>query len=87
MATPHEIREEQLCMMRLRRLVDITVYWLAHASFSREDALSIIEHARSEILKLCPGKEAVFELVLRPRFMRIINERALAEWGIASAMN
>jgi hypothetical protein len=82
-----EILEEHIRMMRLRRVVDVTAYWLGHASLSREEALSVIEHARSEILKLCPGKEDVFDLVLRPRFRRILNERAVAAWDLADAMN
>lgn len=81
------IIEEQLRMNRLRRVVDVTAYWLERGSLTHEEALSIIEHARSEILKLCPGKDDVFELVLRPRFLRILNERALAEWGRADSLN
>jgi hypothetical protein len=74
-------------MGRLRRVVDITAYWLEKGSLNHEEALSIIEHARCEILKLCPGKEEVFELVIRPRFLRILNERAMAEWGGADSLN
>lgn len=81
------IIEEQLRMGRLQRVVDVTAYWLERGSFTHEEALSIIEHARSEILRLCPGKDDVFELVLRPRFMRILNERALAKWGRADSFN
>jgi hypothetical protein len=81
------IIEEQLRMGRLKRVVDITAYWLEEGSFNHEEALSIVEHARREILKLCPGKEEVFELVIRPRFLRILNERALAEWGRADSLN
>jgi len=65
----------------------VTAYWLEQGTFSHEEALSIIEHARGEILKLCPGKDEVFELVIRPRFLRILSERALAEWGRADSMN
>lgn len=83
----HEVVDEQLRMGRLRRVVDLTAYWLEKGSFSHEEALSIIEHARGEILKLCPGKEDVFELVIRPRFLRILSERALAEWGRADSVN
>ena len=74
-------------MGRLKRVVDITAYWLEQGTFSHEEALSIIEHARGEILNLCPGKEEVFELVIRPRFLRILNERALSEWGRADSLN
>jgi len=82
-----DIIDEQLRMNRLRRVVDVTTYWLTQGSFSREEALSIIEHARGEILKLCPGKDDVFELVIRPRFLRILNERALSKWGRADSLN
>ncbi|MGH7260647.1 MAG: hypothetical protein ACREI9_08200 [Nitrospiraceae bacterium] len=82
-----DIVDEQLRMGRLRRVVDITIYWLEQGAFSRDEALSIIEHARGEILKLCPGKDDVFELVIRPRFQRILNERALVQWGRADSLN
>ena len=81
------IIDEQLRMGRLKRVVDITAYWLEQGTFSHEEALSIIEHARGEILNLCPGKEEVFELVIRPRLLRVLNERALAEWGRADSLN
>ena len=83
----HEVVDEQLRMGRLRRVVDVTAYWLEQGTFSHEQALSIIEHARGEILKLCPGKDEVFELVIRPRFLRILSERALVKWGSADSVN
>ena len=83
----HEVVDEQLRMGRLRRVVDVTAYWLEQGTFSHEEALSIIEHARREILKLCPGKDEVFELVIRPRFLRILSERALVKWGSADSVN
>lgn len=87
MSLSHDVVDEQLRMGRLRRVVDLTAYWLEKGSFSHEEALSIIEHARGEILKLCPGKEDVFELLIRPRFLRILSERALVEWGRADSVN
>jgi len=87
MSVSPDVVDEQLRMGRLRRVVDVTAYWLEQGTFSHEEALSIIEHARGEILKLCPGKEEVFELVIRPRFLRILSERALAEWGRADSLN
>ncbi len=87
MNVPPDIVDEQLRMGRLRRVVDVTAYWLEQGTFSHDEALSIIEHARGEILKLCPGKDEVFELVIRPRFQRILNERALSEWGRADSLN
>lgn len=87
MATDREILEEQVRMNRLRATVDVAAYFLRGASLSREEALDVIEHTRREVLKLCPGKEDVFDLVLRPRFIRILDERAMKEWGVADAVN
>ncbi len=74
-------------MIRLRVLVDLTTYRLRYASLSRQEALALIERTREHILALFPDKDAVFDLVLHPRFLRILNERALVEWGIADAMS
>ncbi len=92
MANPHnrlqeQAREEQVRMIRLRLRADLTAYRLGHTPLTREEALDLIERARVEILELFPGKEEVFDLVLRPRFLRILNERALAEWGRTDSVN
>jgi hypothetical protein len=34
----------------------------------------VVDFARARVLELFPGKEDVFELVLRPRFARILDE-------------
>ena len=87
MASPEEIRDEHIRMTRLRVLVDVTVQLLAKAPLSREDTLRLIEEVRERVLELCPDKGDVFDLVLRPRFLRILNERALKEWGLADSLN
>jgi hypothetical protein len=84
---PTEIQEEQQRIDRIRRVADVTLYLLAKTPLSRSDSLSVIEHARREILRLCPGKEEVFDLVLRPRFLRAVNERVLRKWGLNDAVN
>lgn len=75
MASPKDIREEQIRMMRLRLQADLTVYRLAHVSMSREQAHRLIEQTREQILEWFPGKGDVFDLVLRPRFLRILQKR------------
>ena len=87
MTSPQDIREEQIRMTRLRVLVDLTAYRLQHRALSREQALSLIERTRGEVMRMFPEKAEVFELVLRPRFRRILNERARAESGIADSVN
>ncbi len=87
MATPEEIRDEQIRMTRLRVLVDVTVQLLAQAPLSRKETLQVIDYVRDRVLELCPGKGDVFDLVLRPRFLRILNERAIKEWGLSDSLN
>lgn len=87
LASPEDIRDEQIRMTRLRVLVDVTVQLLAQAPLSREDTLQVIDYVRERVLELCPGKGHVFDLVLRPRFLRILNERAIREWDLTDSVN
>lgn len=87
MITPQDIREEQVRMIRLRLRVDLTAYRLRYTSLSRREALELIERTREEVIELFPDKGEVFDLVLRPRFMRLLDERTLADWGVADSMN
>ena len=82
-----QVREEQIRMFRLRLRADLTAYRLGHTPLTREEAFALIERTRAEILELFPEKGEVFDLVLRPRFLRILNERALAEWGETDSVN
>jgi hypothetical protein len=82
-----EVREEHIRMMRLRLRVDLTSYRLGQTTMTRQAALELIDRTRQEILDLFPGKEDVFDLVLRPRFLRILDERAVSKWGMADSMN
>jgi predicted HTH domain antitoxin len=90
MPQPHDIRDirdEQLRMTRLRLRVDLTSYQLRYGSLSLQTAHELIERTRAEILELFPDKGEVFDLVLRPRFQRIITERALGDWDLLDSMN
>ena len=87
MATPREIREEQVRMVRLRVCVDLTSYRLRWTLLSRDEGLSLIERTREEILELFPETEDVFNLILRPRFLRLLNERAMEHWGVTDSVN
>lgn len=50
MASPAEIREEQIRMLRLRLRVDLTCYRLRFTQLSREEAAELIERTKTEIL-------------------------------------
>lgn len=81
-----EVRDEQIRMIKVRVLADLTAYRLRHARLNREDGLALIVETRQDILALCPGKGDVFDLVLRPRFMRILDECVPARKTIAAEL-
>jgi len=65
-------------MRRLRLIVDLTtgVLW-QDPSLTLEEARTLISNLEGAVLSLFPGQQSTFELVLRPRFDRILRER----WG------
>lgn len=87
MPDPQEVRDEQHRLVELRRLVDWTMLRLRHDRLTKEEVLQLIDETKDAVLALCPGKEEVFDLVLRPRFLRIVSDRWLAEWGLTDAVN
>lgn len=58
----------------MRRTVDVACALLRQARLPREEAESVVAFTRTRVLDLFPGKEDVFELVLAPRFARILDE-------------
>jgi len=74
MADPAAIAEEQARADRLRRIVDVACAILRQGRLSREEAEALVADARRRAMALFPGKEDVFDLVLAPRFRRIVDE-------------
>jgi hypothetical protein len=72
---PRDVAEEQRRADRLRRTVDVACALLRQARFTRAEAESVVAQARAQALALFPGKDDVFDLVLAPRFSRILDER------------
>ena len=74
MPSLHEIYEEELRMRKLRGLVDLTAQKLRVLDLSKEDGIKLIEETKKLVLELFPDKESQFELIYRPRFLRILGE-------------
>jgi hypothetical protein len=74
MADPEAVADEMRRADALRRVVDVACALLRQARLPREEAESVVAFARARVLELFPGKEDVFELVLAPRFARILDE-------------
>jgi hypothetical protein len=73
-ADPAAIAEEAARADRLRRTVDVACAILRQGQLSREEAEALVAATRRRALALFPGKEDVFDLVLAPRFRRIVEE-------------
>ncbi len=75
MTTKKEISEENQRIRKLRILSDLTISIIMQSNLTLEEASKLVANVRFVALKLFPGKEDVFDLVLAPRFRRVINER------------
>ena len=74
MADPTAVAEEQARADRLRRTVDVACAVLRQGRLSRAEAEALVADTRRRALALFPDKEHVFDLVLAPRFRRILEE-------------
>ncbi len=70
-----EIREENRKIRYLRFLVDFSILSIQLDDLVLEEAQEMVENVKRAACSLFPGKEATFELIYRPRFNRVIQER------------
>ncbi len=71
---PRAVADETRRADALRRSVDVTCALLRQAHLTREEAEALVAVTRRRALELFPGKQDVFDLVLAPRFARILDE-------------
>ncbi len=80
MAEPWEdpVQEEKIKIHRLRTVVDLTTSVLyQESSLTLNEARQLVRNTESTVLTMFPDKQQTFDLVLMPRFERILRER----WG------
>jgi hypothetical protein len=70
-----EVAEENRKIRYLRFLVDFSVLSIQQDDLSLEEAEKLVGDVKRAACALFPGKEETFELIYRPRFNRIIEER------------
>lgn len=58
----------------LKMVVDLTTNVLVQGGLTRAEAEDIVAAARQRALELFPGKEETWDLVLAPRFARLMDE-------------
>jgi hypothetical protein len=68
------IEEERRRLRVLKTAVDLTASVLAQARPPRSEAEALVAATRHQALALFPDKGPVFDLVLAPRFRRLIDE-------------
>jgi hypothetical protein len=68
------VAEEAQRLRRLRTVVDLTCAVLAQGRLTRSEAEALVAAARRQALALFPDKESTYELILAPRFARLMNE-------------
>ncbi len=72
--------DEARRMRRLRATADLTAAILRQQTpLTEEEARSLIAATRRSVLELFPGSECTFDLILKPRFERILRERVIGE--------
>lgn len=72
------LADEGRRVRRLRMVVDLTTNVLIQGRLSRREADELVAAARARILDMFPDKEATYELILAPRFARLLDEFARA---------
>ena len=75
MPTKEEINEENRRIRRLRTLTDLTTSIIMQGNLTFDQASELVSGVRSAALRMFPGKGEVFDLVLAPRFRRLMCER------------
>jgi len=71
---PVAVADEARRADALRRTVDVACALLRQSRLTRAEAESVVAFTKMRVLELFPGKQDVFELVLAPRFARIVEE-------------
>ena len=68
------VAEEQGRVRRLRVMVDLTTAVLMQGRLTPDEAHALVDATRQRALELFPDKEETYELILAPRFARLIRE-------------
>lgn len=70
------IADEERRVRMLRMVVDLVTNVLAQGGLTRHEAEEIVEAARRRILELFPDSQDTYEIILAPRFARLVQEYA-----------
>ena len=68
------VAEEQRRLRQLRVIVDFTAHVLAQSRPSRSEGEALVAATRRRALELFPDGGPTFDLILAPRFARLLDE-------------
>jgi hypothetical protein len=68
--------EEQRRLRQVRVLVDFTAHVLAQSRPARSEGEALVAATRRRVLELFPDGGPTFDLILAPRFARLLDEHA-----------
>ncbi len=73
----YDVAEEERRARQLRVIVDLASSVIMQGGTSLGEAEALVAATRRRALELFPGKEETFDLILAPRFARLIREFVL----------
>jgi hypothetical protein len=73
----YDAAEEDRRARQLRVIVDLACSVIVQGGTSLAEANALVAATRRRALELFPGKEETFDLILAPRFARLIREFVL----------
>jgi hypothetical protein len=75
----HDVAEENRRARQLRMIVDLASNVIVQGGLHRGEAEALVAATRRRALELFPGKEDTFDLILAPRFARLVREFAVPD--------
>jgi len=74
--TPEELAQEKKLIRRMQMMMNMVMQVIAQdTSLSIDEASQMIADSRKAALTMFPGKELAYDLIWRPRFQRLMQER------------
>jgi hypothetical protein len=71
---PAALEEEARRLRQLRVMVDLTANILMQAHLTHAEAVALLAATRERALALFPDKAETYDLILAPRFARLVRE-------------
>ncbi len=75
----YDVAEENRRARQLRMIVDLASSVIVQGGLRRGEAEELVAATRRRALELFPGKDDTFDLILAPRFSRLVREFAVPD--------